>query len=221
MYAVQRHGIFAPCDKSRQSNCRNTGLTFALLWTGENEMELRKARKGTYSRIRTLYLEAFPPAEQAAFHQLIRKAELRRADMWNLYETDEWVGMAYVLHHNGLAYIFYLAIDKAQRGKGYGTRAVDAIRRQYEGCRIFLSLETPDESADNARQRANRHAFYANCGFQDLPNRVKEGPVIFSLMGTGGSVQAEEYRRLIDHTLGPTYRQKVGLGFVKEPIGAV
>lgn len=177
-------------------------------------MELKRARKETYGQIHNLYMEAFPPAEQAPFWVLIRRAEQKRTDLWNLYEGDAWFGMAYVLHLGDLAYIYYLAIDGAQRSKGYGTRALDALKRQYKGCHIFLSLETADDTADNFRQREERHAFYARAGFEDMPNKVREGRMVFSMMGTGSSVRAKEYRQLVDHAFGSAYRRKMELGFV-------
>ena len=173
---------------------------------GKETMRLERASREMYHQIYKLYMEAFPAEERAPFRHLIHRAELGKADLWNLYEEKQWTGFLYVLSLKKVAYIFYLAIDSAQRGKGFGTAAIEAMKQRYKGYRIFVSLENPNEIADNAPQRIERYMFYKRCGFEDLPCRVREGTVVFALMGIGECIQPEEYRELIDHSLGKMYR---------------
>ena len=63
--------------------------------------------------------------------------------------------------------------------------------------RIFLAREQLDKSAENYAQRVSRRNFYLRCGFEDLPCCIKEGSVVYDVMGIGGIVTAEEYHKLI------------------------
>lgn len=78
--------------------------------------------------IRALYRQAFPPEEQAPFWLLMRKTKLPMTDFWAFYEQETWVGFAYVIQNETLAYLFYLAISPEQRGKGYGHQAMACLK---------------------------------------------------------------------------------------------
>lgn len=163
-------------------------------------------------RIRQLYKQAFPAAERAPFFLLKRRAAQGRADCWSLTEGSQWVGMAYVLRRQDLAYLFYFAIDGSSRGQGYGTKAIEALLEQYAGCRFFLALETLDEHAENYADRLRRHCFYLRRGLTDRPYRIKEASVTYDMMGTGGSVAPEEYKSLVDAWLGRPWKWLIDTG---------
>ncbi|MBR6186374.1 MAG: GNAT family N-acetyltransferase [Clostridia bacterium] len=165
-------------------------------------MELKKADASAHRRIRRLYKEAFPREERAPYFFLKWRAKQDRADFFSLNAAGEWVGMAYVLRKGDLAYLFYLAIDRQKRGQGFGTQAIEALKKRYQGARFFLALEMLDQGADNYAQRVRRHDFYLHCGLVDLPYRIKEANVVFDIMGTGGKVEPEEYKALVDEWMG-------------------
>ena len=165
-------------------------------------LKLLKADAAAKKRLKKMYLEAFPAEERAPFWRLWRRAAQGHAEFWCLADGREPVGMAYIIRDQRLAYLFYLAIDRSMRGRGYGTAALDALRGKYAGSRLFLALEAPDLSAPNCAERVRRHEFYRRCGLEDLPHRIKEMSVVFNVMGIGGPVQPEEYRSLLDRWLG-------------------
>ena len=152
--------------------------------------------------------------ERAPFCLLARKAEEGRAEFWELYDGEFLAGFAYVVRSRDLAYLFYFAICPELRGKGYGSASLSALKKQYEGCRLFLALETPDASAPNNEQRLKRHAFYQNCGLSDLPYKLKEASVVYSLMGDGGEIAPEEYQEMMDAYLGRFLRRLVDMRFL-------
>jgi len=165
-------------------------------------MRLRPVRKNDIKQLKKIYEEAFPANERAPFWLLIRRAFQHRADFWSLYDNDTWTGLAYVVTHADLAYIFYFAIDKELRGKNYGTAAIKAILEQYPGRRVFLALEDWEEKCENKEQRIKRHNFYLRCGLKDLPYKLQEATVIYRIMGIGGTVEAEEYKSMINSYIG-------------------
>ena len=164
--------------------------------------ELKRVSTTTVRQMRDIYLEAFPRRERFSFKLLLKRFKQGKADFWCLMASGKPVGMAYILYEKRLAYLFYLAISSNERGHGYGTEAIEAIRKYYEGSRLFLAVETIDESAANYSQRVRRRDFYLRCGFSYLPCHIKEASVIFDAMSIGGSVSPDEYRALTHNWLG-------------------
>ena len=179
-------------------------------------MELKAIDVSQEKQARRLYEEAFPKEERAPFRILIKRARQGKADFWCLTESGEWIGMAYILRGDALAYLFYLAIDKEKRGCGYGTMAIEALKKKYSSHRLFLALETLDKSAANYDQRVKRRDFYARCGLSPIPYRLKEASVIFDVMGIGGPVKPEEYKALADNWLGRPLRWIVDMRFLEK-----
>ncbi len=179
-------------------------------------MELKLIDPSNEKRAQRLYEEAFPREERAPFCLLRKRARQGRADFWSLTESGEWIGMAYILRGNDLAYLFYFAIDKEKRGRGYGTSTIEALKKQYRGCRLFLALETLDKAAANYDQRVKRRDFYARCGLTPIPYRLKEASVIFDVMGIGGTVRPEDYKMLTDKWLGWPLKWIIDMRFLEK-----
>jgi GNAT superfamily N-acetyltransferase len=179
-------------------------------------MYLEPVSKKDITRLKNLYEEAFPEDERAPFWMLKKRAFQNRADFWNLYDNDTWTGMAYVVTHADLAYVFYFAIDKKLRGQHYGTAAIKAILEQYPDKRVFLALEDWEERCENKEQRTKRHDFYLRCGLKDLPYRLQEATVTYRIMGVGTAVQAEEYKAMMDDYIGWPVKYLVPMRIVKD-----
>ena len=179
-------------------------------------MELKAIDTTTEKQARYLYEEAFPKEERAPFRLLMKRARQRKGDFWSLTESGEWIGIAYILCGDNLAYLFYLAIDKDKRGRGYGKQAIEALITHYCPCRLFLALETLDKSAANYDQRVQRRDFYAHCGLTPIPYRLKEASVIYDVMGIGGTVKPEEYKALTDNWLGRPLRWFIDMRFLEK-----
>lgn len=167
-----------------------------------------------FSDIRRLYKQSFPLSERAPFWLLMVRSKASIADFWALYD-DKWIGMAYVIKHKNLAYIFYFAIREEEQSKGYGEKAIALLKTKYRGCKIFLALETLDKEADNYMQRVRRHAFYEKCGLSDLPYKLKEATVTYDIMGIGGAVEPEEYCEMIGIYIGKFFSRIFNMRIVK------
>ena len=166
-----------------------------------------------YRSIEKIYLQSFPENERAPMKLLKKRAKQGKADFLAAYDGEKIVGMAYVVCMRDLAYLFYIAVDKSERGKGYGTQTMAALLKQYSGKRFFFFFEQLDSSADNYSQRVKRHSFYSACGLHDLPFKLKEGAVTFAAMGKlltegdssqadGFTVSAQEYGELMRRFMG-------------------
>lgn len=163
---------------------------------------LEKYVKSDKKQVKKLYLTAFPAEERAPFFIMMNREKRGKSEMLVARDKGEFIGFVYMVCDEKLAYLFYLAVDDSKRGQGYGTKIIEALKEKYKGRRLFLAREQLDKSAENYEQRVNRHNFYLHCGFEDLPCCIKEGPVVYDVMGIGGSVTAEEYHSLIKDWAG-------------------
>ena len=153
--------------------------------------------------IRNLYHRAFPEDELVPWNIFIRKAKRSFVDLWSISNDVEWIGFACLVKDETLAYLFFLAIDEAQRGRGHGHKVLRALRQRYAGQKLFLAREMLDPAADNYEERLRRHDFYLSCGLKDLPYHIKEAGVVYDIMGFDDPVEPEEYDHLMNRYAGP------------------
>lgn len=158
-----------------------------------------------YKKISRLYRTAFPADERAPMLLLAIKSRDENVDFWGIYANGKWVGLAYVISAGTASYLFYLALSENMRGKGIGSKALQAVLMQYEGQRVFLALEQLDESAENSEERIRRRSFYLKNGFKPLPLTIREASVTYDVMGTG-EVQPKEYESMMKKFLGISSR---------------
>ena len=158
---------------------------------------LEPCRKEHLGKMRSLYLRAFPAEERTPWFILKRRAKQGRAEALEATDGGEFVGMAYVVTFEDMAYLFYLAVEEEKRGRGTGGQILSALRERFPGKRIFLAREQLDKSAGNYPERESRHRFYLSNGFEDWGIQIKEGAVTYDVMGIGKKVTPPEYRALI------------------------
>lgn len=67
-----------------------------------------------------LYKEAFPKEERIPIWLLKKLARKNKANFYGIYDNEKFIGLIYNIYYKDIVFIFYLAIDKETRGKGYG-----------------------------------------------------------------------------------------------------
>lgn len=158
--------------------------------------ELNK-KMPVYKQVKKLYKTAFPREERAPFVLMTSAAKRGNGEFLIAFDGDEFVGLAYMVCSDALAYIFYLAVSEDKRSKGYGGAVLSALKERYKGRKLFLALEAMDESAPNIEQRRKRRSFYEKNGFEGVACKLKEATVVYDVMSIGGTVTAAEYDKLI------------------------
>ena len=155
-----------------------------------------------YNKVKELYLTAFPPEERPPFSLIISKTGREDVDFWAIYADGRWIGLAYVISHGDLSYLYYLAVSESVRGRGCGSAIMRTLLRMYEGQRLFLALEQLDESAANNNERIKRRQFYSKNGLIPVNCMIREGSVIYDVMGTSETLSPDECQKLMSGYFG-------------------
>lgn len=130
-----------------------------------------------YRFIKQLYYRSFPGYEQEAWLRLMFKRLFTRADFTAYYDGQQFVGFTYIVHHQGIHYLLYLAVNDQIRSRGYGSRILQQLNDTYAEDTLVLDIEQLDPSAANNHQRQRRLKFYQKNGF-DLTNRLTPTPEV-------------------------------------------
>lgn len=175
-----------------------------------NDIEI-KIEKAHIKEIKKLYKSAFPSNERAPFFLLKKRMQENICQFANIYYKDNFVGFFYLLGDESLEYIFYFAIEKEFRHKGIGSTALQKLNNLFKDKKLFLAMEPIDPNAPNIDEREARLAFYESNGYSMLNRRVKEGPMIYELLGLNCDISKEEYNNLIYRFTHDRYKKYVGM----------
>lgn len=120
-----------------------------------------------WNEINALAKEAFPREEYLEPAKLTEMAKADNFDFLALKDGEAFVGFMVVLTYESLAYLFFLAIDKSCRSKGYGSCAIETLKEEYPDKKQVVDFEMLDDSADNRLQREKRRSFYLRNGYKE------------------------------------------------------
>ncbi|MCI8668908.1 MAG: GNAT family N-acetyltransferase [Lachnospiraceae bacterium] len=151
--------------------------------------------------IKELYDTAFPREERYLdFEPTVKQMEAadfgkRRGELLafgeDTGETAGFVGFVMVLFCGDIVHLYYFAIQEKLRGRKYGEQALNLIRERYRDRNIWLSVELPDENADNQQQRLRRKQFYYRNGFRDTDVSGEKNGCMLQMMSTDGTVDSD------------------------------
>ena len=99
-----------------------------------------------------------------------------------VYDDGKFIGIAFMLEHGDLLYLFFLAVSKRYRNKGYGTAILAHIKKQYASRRLFLLADEAAPTYEDFPLRKRRLGFYARNGFMDSGLIITEFGVRYHLL---------------------------------------
>ena len=168
--------------------------------------KLKKDKK----KVKELYIDSFPEEERCPFLILLSKVRKNKGEFYAFYDEDNYVGLIYNIVYKDLVYIYYLAIDKESRNKGYGTRVLTDMKEMYKDKKIILMAETLDPDAENYAQRKNRNKFYLKNGFVNQGYIIEEFGVAYDMLGCSSTkVLKAEFKELIRNYFGNWFFNKI------------
>lgn len=150
-------------------------------------------------QLQGLYYEAFPEEEQVPWKELMRLIDEMPLDFTAYYDGDTFVGFTIVYPYKDYNWFWYFAVQKEQRGKGYGQKILSQIINRYGKRKLILDMEAPDQTgAKNEEQRLRRLNFYSRNGFHDThAHRTYDG-IEYTIMLRGeGTFTSDDYDAII------------------------
>ena len=168
-------------------------------------MTLDYSQKEDFKDFKRLYMSAFPAEERHPYFLLQHFLKRKKGELLIAKDKGLFVGFAYLICYQDLAYLFFFAVEEQMRGQGYGSEILQLLKEQKKGMRIFLAREPLDSFADNAEQRIKRREFYKKNGLEDLPMNIVENNYVFDTMSIGGAVSPAEYKALVTNWCGKLF----------------
>ena len=152
------------------------------------------------NKVKHLFEHAFPSEERPPFNMLMSFAH---HEMYAVEDEKSFIGLIDILKYEDTLYIFFLAIKKTYRGKGYGTQILKEISDKYsKDYRIYLMAENPEIECDNKIERMNRISFYKKNGFKLSNTVVIEFEVNYRILYLTDAVSKNEFIESMRYLLG-------------------
>lgn len=113
------------------------------------------------SKIKEIYYYSFPESERMDFEDLVN-CKFPSSKLLGIFDNETLIGFSFVSLLGDFAYIVYLAVDKEQRNKNYGTWALNELSNLYKDKTKVLCVEKPFSKGD---VKSRRISFYKRNGF--------------------------------------------------------
>ncbi len=109
----------------------------------------------------TIYEEAFPPDERRDIEAQLKIMEREEYYLKTFYGENGLVGFITYWDLGKILFIEHLAIEKSQRGGGYGGKMMKELMESFKEYYFLLEVEPPTDEISKKRIK-----FYEKLGFQ-------------------------------------------------------
>ena len=168
-----------------------------------NMLSISKLKRESSERIsaENLYITAFPEIERHHVDELFDACDTDKCEWLIFRENELFVGMAYMIIQDDIAFLLYLAVEGNQRNKGYGAEILRNLSQKYKGLEIILLIESLQEECDNMDIRIRRKEFYMRNGFYDTKyiQSTCEGTAIYDILSTKTDFCIDRWKNFIAH----------------------
>lgn len=148
--------------------------------------------------ISDLLIEAFPESERPPVDIFFGNVNRNKEnELYGYYERDKFIGFSYLTLYKDICYLFFLAVKKEERNKGFGTKILDLIKKEHKDKVILLCNEEVDDKYLDNDLRIKRRDFYIKNGFVYNGYKTNEFGVIFETRYFGNHpVPFEDYSEI-------------------------
>ncbi len=150
-----------------------------------------------WDKVNALAKEAFPPEEYLAPAEIVKMAQNDNYDFLALTDDDKFIGFTVIKVYKDMTYLFFLAIDKDSRGKGYGSSAIEALKLKYPNKIHTVDFEMPDENAPNSSEREKRRNFYLRNGYNETGSFLTYLGVDYEVFYIGKEFIVENFKEMM------------------------
>lgn len=104
-------------------------------------LSISKLKRESSERIsaENLYITAFPEIERHPVDELFDACDTDKCEWLIFKENELFVGMAYMIIQDDIAFLLYLAVEGNQRNKGYGAEILRNLSQDTKDWKSFYS----------------------------------------------------------------------------------
>lgn len=143
-----------------------------------------------YKDIEKLYYDAFPKNERIDFKYF--KENIEGFDLYAFTHENQFAGFTLCSTQGQIVYLLYFAMTSKCRGKGFGSQALELIKKDKKGKTILLDIEVEEANSENSLQRIKRKKFYLRSGFLETTLRYRQKNNEFEILCFGPIVSEDE-----------------------------
>lgn len=146
-----------------------------------------------------IYESSFPKNEKMPYENILRMIEEAKFPIEFLaHEEDggltlgqgDIIGLSITAELDNYDWIWYLAVRKICRGKGYGKQLLQIVKNKcydssYKVKPIIIEIESPDQPiCSNLEERERRYKFFLGQGFRDTGVTYEYAGVLYLIMSS-------------------------------------
>ena len=147
------------------------------------ECLLYKENHNYDKELRKLYHDAFPINERIPFDQITEYRDIIDINIFTY--NSNFVGFSINVLYKDLLYVLYFAMTSKYRSKGFGSQAMELIRRNNLDKSIVLDIEAINPNSTNSLERIKRKKFYLRAGFMETGIEYYQKNVLFEVLCLG------------------------------------
>lgn len=137
-------------------------------------------RSNHKNEVRKIYMNSFLKNERFPFFLLKHCSKEKNVIFNEILDNDKTIGMEYIIECSDFVYLMYLAIDKNKQGNGYGSKALDDLKRRHKT--LILIIERPDRKIID--DRIKRKKFYLKNGFYETNKFIEDNGIQYEILCT-------------------------------------
>lgn len=155
------------------------------------------SKDSSKKEIINLYKTAFPRNERFPVYKIKKWIKNGIAIFNKYYDNNKLIGFTLCLKDKNVLYLFYFAIMKSERSKGYGTKVLTLLKEEYKDMNIFLASEHVDKNTPIDDIKYHRQEFYKRNGFIKTDIIVREYGVSYDLFSLQKELKYEDYKNVM------------------------
>lgn len=128
--------------------------------------------------IKKMYCESFDKEERLPFWLLKKCSKENNVKFNAIYYNNKLIGFQYIIEYDNIAYLMYLAIEKNERNRGYGSKILKDLNKSYKS--VLLCIEKPIEKILDIKYE--RKKFYLRNGFVSTDKYIIDNNVEYELL---------------------------------------
>ena len=156
--------------------------------------EIKNSKDERFYEFQRLYESSFPIFEQRTSIQQEYAFRCSQYHLCEYWDGDTFVGFISYWEFERQIYIEHLAVDTAQRGKGYGSQVLDSFVASTPKT-VILEIDPVVDDISRARLRFYERCGFRRNGFQHRHPAYREGykPHPLVVLSSGRQITQDEY----------------------------